>query len=269
MCASLYTNPKIDHDTIARYMFAPAILTGLRDTIILAVVSQAIGIALGLVLAIMRLSSNVVLTSVSQVYIWFFRGVPLLVQILIWGNFALLFRHIVVGLPMTDLSLTSWDTNDLITTFVAAILGLGLNEAAYMAEIVRAGISSVDEGQEEAAASLGISKAKILRHVTIPQSMRVIIPPTANQFISMIKATSLVYVIAGGGLLTVAQNISSQNLRVVELLVVASAWFLILTSITSIGQLYLERRFARGTSRPALPSALGRSLRPRRSGRGQ
>jgi polar amino acid transport system permease protein len=157
------------------------------------------------------------------------------VQILIWGNLALLFEHI-----------GPFPTNAVMTPFVASVLALGLNEAAYMAEIVRAGILAVDRGQYEASMALGMPRALALRRIILPQALRVIIPPAGNQFISLLKATSLVSVIAGGDLLTAAENISSANLHTIELMLVATFWYLVLTTITSVGQFFVERRLGRG-----------------------
>jgi polar amino acid transport system permease protein len=248
---SLYQNPNIDHGTISHYMFAAPILDGLRVTVSLAVASMIVATVLGTVLGLMRLSKNPVLSTISVFYVWVFRAVPLLVQILVWGNFALLFPRINIGIPFTDWTLASYDSNSVLTVYVAAIIGFGLHEAAYMAEIVRAGVMSVDEGQRDAAQCLGMGRLRILRHIVLPQAMRFIIPPTGNQFISVIKATSLVYVIAGGDLLTSAQNISATNLRVLELLLVASVWYLILVSLASWGQHHLEQHFGRGATRDA------------------
>jgi polar amino acid transport system permease protein len=246
---SLYRNSNIDHATIRHYLFSTPILDGLRVTVGLAITSMIVATFLGTLLGLMRLSKNPVLSTISVLYVWVFRAVPLLVQILVWGNFALLFPRITVGLPFTGWILASYDSNKLLTVYVAAVIGFGLHEAAYMAEIVRAGVMSVDEGQRDAAQCLGMGHVRILRHIIFPQAMRFIIPPTGNQFISVIKATSLVYVIAGGDLLTKAQNISALNLKVLELLVVASVWYLALVSLASWGQHYLEVYFGRGATR--------------------
>lgn len=243
---SLFMNPNVNHQAIRTFFLSPAILDGLVTTIELAVISQVIGIFLGLVIALLRLSKNPVAASVGWVYVWLFRGIPLLVQILIWGNFALFYQHIALGIPGTGLALFSWDTNTILTAFVASLLALSLNEAAYMAEIIRGGLLSVDHGQHEAARAIGLSPTQSLRKVVLPQVLRVIIPPTGNQFINMLKMTSLVSVIAGGDLLTQAQNISAANLRTMELLFVASGWYLAVTTVASIGQALLERRFSRG-----------------------
>jgi len=234
LALSVWRNPNIQHGVILQYQFAPAILQGLRTTVVLALLAAAIGVALGVLLAVMRLSASPVLRLASVFYTWLLRGTPLLVQILIWGNLALLFEHI-----------GPFRTNDLLTPFVASVVALGLNEGAYMAEIVRAGIIAVDRGQHDAALALGMSHPLAMRRIILPQALRVILPPAGNQFISLLKATSLVSVIAGGDLLTAAENISSANLHTIELMLVATFWYLVLTTITSLGQHYVERRLGR------------------------
>lgn len=227
-----------------RYQFAPAILSGLRTTLELAAVSGAMGLFLGIVLALMRLSPDVVLRAASVLYTWGFRGTPLLVQILFWGNLALLFKRVGLYIPFTGIALVSFSTNALITPFVASVLALGLNEAAYMAEIVRSGILAVDRGQIDAARALGMKSSSMMRRIVLPQALAIAIPPSVNQFTNLLKATSLVSVIAGGDLLTEAENISSANLHTIELLLVASFWFLAITSLSTIGQHLVERRLA-------------------------
>ena len=231
---SVFRNPNIRHGVIAQYQFAPAILRGLELTVVLALLAAAIGVVLGVVLAVMRISSSAILRVASAGYIWLVRGTPLLVQILIWGNLALLFEY-----------LGPFRTNDVMTPFVASVLALGLNEAAYMAEIVRAGILAVDRGQVDASLALGMTRALAMRRIILPQALRVIVPPAGNQFISLLKATSLVSVIAGGDLLTASENIASANLHTIELMLVATFWYLVLTTITSIAQHVAERRLGR------------------------
>jgi polar amino acid transport system permease protein len=231
---SVFRNPNIRHDVIAQYQFAPAILRGLQMTIVLALLAAAIGLVLGVVLAVMRISPSAILRVASAGYTWLVRGTPLLVQILIWGNLALLFEY-----------LGPFRTNDVMTPFVASVIALGLNEAAYMAEIVRAGILAVDRGQVDASLALGMTRGLAMRRIILPQALRVIVPPAGNQFISLLKATSLVSVIAGGDLLTAAENIASANLHTIELMLVATFWYLVLTTITSIAQHVAERRLGR------------------------
>jgi polar amino acid transport system permease protein len=211
---------------------------------------MALGIVLGIVLAVMRLSPNPLVSGSSWLYIWFFRGTPLLVQLLFWGFIAALFPRITLGVPFGGPAIIDVSALSLIPPFVAAILGLGLNEGAYMAEIVRAGMISVDEGQTEAAHSLGMSRLQTLRLIVVPQAMRVIIPPTGNETISMLKNTSLVIVLGSVfELLFATQQIYAANYETIPLLIVASIWYLAMTSVLYVGQYFIERRFGRGFSR--------------------
>ena len=260
---------KIAYSTIPGYLHNHIILIGLRNTIIISVLAQAIGIVLGVLFAVMRLSKNPVVSSVSWFYIWFFRGTPVLVQLIIWFNLSLAFATISIPIPFTNHFLLHESMNTFMTAFMAALLGLGLNEGAYMAEIVRAGILSVDEGQTEAAAALGMTRTLTMRRVILPQAMRVIIPPTGNEFINMLKTSSLAGVITYGELFQKAQVIYSAKLNNIELLFTISVWYLFLTSVASAIQYYIERRYARGSSR-ALPDTplqkLRKNLRPPRMG---
>lgn len=242
-------NKNIDFPTIGEYLFHPRILSGVQITIGVTLVSMASAAILAVILAAMRMSGNPVLMIFSALYVWAFRGTPLLVQIVIWGYFGLIFDQIVIGIPFTDIVFFSIATNTLITALTAGILALTLNEAAYSAEIVRSGMLSVDEGQREAAASLGMSPGYCFMHILLPQAMRVIIPPMGNQLISMIKNTSLLSLIAVLELYTQATQISAQNLRQVELLIVVSIWYLALVTTLSIPQYYLERHFGRGSTK--------------------
>ncbi|HEU5213758.1 MAG TPA: amino acid ABC transporter permease [Gaiellaceae bacterium] len=245
---SIATNPNFEWSIVGDWLFSRRVLDGLVVTIELTVLSMAIGIALGVVLAVMRLSPNPLVSGASFVYVWFFRATPVLVQILFWGNIAALYPQIHIGIPLGP-SFTSLDSNSVITVFWAGVLALGLNEAAYMAEIVRAGIISVDEGQTEAAQSLGMSRLLTMRRIVLPQAMRVIVPPTGNETISMLKTTSLVSVIAVSELLYTVQQIYAVNYQTIPLLIVASIWYLIITSILMTGQYYVERHFGRGATR--------------------
>ena len=235
---------------VRRFLFNHTILEGLRNTFILALAAQAVGIALGVIFAVMRLSKNPVLSITAWLYIWFFRGTPVLVQLIFWYyGVPAVFKHITITIPFTGVVLFSQGMAQFMTPFKAALLGLGLNEGAYMAEIVRAGIISVDEGQTEAALALGMTPALTMRRVVLPQAMRVIVPPTGNEFISMLKTTSLAEVVLYGELLRRSTEIYTTNNAVLELLAVASIWYLVLTTIATIGQYYVERRFARGRAR--------------------
>ena len=246
---SLAKNENLKYPIIAQFLFDWRIVNGVWLTITLTIVSMIVSTLIAIVIAAMRLSSNPVLTSISWVYIWLFRGTPLLVQVVLWGYLGLLYRKIIIGIPFTGITFVTLDTNTLIPALVAGFIALTLNQGAYSAEIVRAGMLSVDEGQREAAHSLGISAPATFRRILLPQAMRVIIPPMGNETISMLKNTSLLSVIAVLELYTQATLISSRNLYQVELLIVISVWYLTLTSILSIPQYYLERRYGRGFSR--------------------
>ena len=234
---------------VGRYLFGTLILRGIVVTLELTVLAMVIGVGLGIVLAVMRLSPNPVVSWVSWVYIWFFRGTPVLVQIFFWFNLNIVRKHIGLGFPGTPFFLDAGPTNSLINPFMAATLGLGLNEAAYMAEIVRAGIISVEQGQTEAAQALGMTRLLVMRRIVLPQAMRVIVPPTGNETISMLKTSSLAFVASVPELFTRSQQISQFTFAVVELAIVASIWYLAMTTILTIGQYFIERRFARGSTR--------------------
>src|SRR5256885_1546506 len=245
---SVATNPRFDWGTVGHYLFTSRVLDGIQITLELTVLAMLIGIVLGVILALMRLSPNPLLRSTSWFYIWFFRGTPVLVQILFWGFIAAVYPTIDLGIPFGP-SFIHIDSNTAITLFVAGMLGLGLNEGAYMSEIVRAGIISVDEGQTDAAQALGMTRLQTMRRIVLPQAMRVIIPPTGNETISMLKTTSLVSVIALADLLYAVELIYAQNYKEIPLLIVASIWYLVFTSVLTIGQYYIERYFGRGSSR--------------------
>lgn len=263
LASSIVVNPNLHWDIVVGNQFDRRILGGLWVTIQLTIVSMVLGVTLGALTAVMQLSDNPMLRAAAALYTWFFRGTPLLVQLIFWFNFALVFPQIGIGVPFGGPKLVEWQTNALITPFVAGMLGLTINEGAYMAEIVRAGIGAVHSGQREAAEALGMSHHQVLRRVILPQAMRVIIPPTGNQFISMLKTTSMVSVIAGADLLTVAQHIYLANFEVIAMLIVASIWYLLLTTIASTGQHFIEKRFNRGhDGRLALGRRVARDLLP-------
>jgi polar amino acid transport system permease protein len=246
---SIVTNHRFEWHVVGHYLFDPRILHGVVVTLELTVLSMVIGIVLGVIAAVMRLSPNPLISGASWVYVWFFRGTPLLVQLLFWNFIAALYPTIDLGIPFGP-SFIHLHANSVIKPFIAALLGLGLNEGAYMSEIVRAGIISVDEGQTEAAQSLGMGRLQIMRLIVLPQAMRVIIPPTGNETISMLKNTSLVIVLgAVFDLLFEAQTIYASNFKTIQLLVVASIWYLAMTSVAYVGQYFIERRFGRGFSR--------------------
>jgi polar amino acid transport system permease protein len=244
---SVANNPHFQWSVVGHYLFDGRVLRGVRITIELTIVAMAIGIAGGIVLAIMRLSPNRLVGGTSWLYIWFFRGTPLLVQIFFWYFAAELFPTIGIGIPFGP-AFFHLHANAVLKPFVVSILALGLNEAAYMAEIVRAGIISVDRGQYDAAASLGMTRLLMMRRVVLPQAMRVIVPPTGNEAISMLKNTSLVSIIAYTELFYTVQLIYSVNYKTIPLLIVASIWYLAMTSVMYVGQYFIERRFGRGFS---------------------
>jgi polar amino acid transport system permease protein len=245
MVKSLLTNPRFRWGVVGEYIVSTPILEGLRLTLILTVVAQLLGIVIGIVLAIMRLSSNRVLARAAWIYIWFFRGTPLLVQLIFWYNISALYPEIAFGIPFGP---TFWqgNANELITPFAVAILGLALNEGAYMAEIVRGGIAGIDRGQSESAKALGMTHMQTLRRIILPQAVKVIIPPTGNQTILMLKTTSLVSVLALADLLYTAQTIYARTFETMPLLLVASLWYLVITSVLTFGQYFLERHFTEG-----------------------
>jgi polar amino acid transport system permease protein len=249
---SFAVNKNFGWHLVGQYLFDSRVLHGVLVTIELTVLAMVIGIVLGVLLAIMRLSPNPIISGASWLYIWFFRGTPLLVQILFWYDIGDLFpppKGISLGVPFGPSVIHYTHANSLITPFVAALLALAINEGAYMAEIVRAGFISVPEGQTDAAQSLGMSRLQTLWRIVLPQAMRVIIPPTGNETISMLKNTSLISVTAFAELLYATQEISDVNFQPIPLLIVASIWYLALTSILYVGQYFIERRFGRGFSR--------------------
>ena len=259
---SIATNKRFQWAVVRHYFRSNQILHAILVTIELTVLAMVIGIVLGTVLAVMRLSPNPLVSSASWLYIWFFRGTPVLVQILFWYNIAALYPRLSLGIPFGP-QFVHFSANTLIKTFVAGVLALGLNEGAYMAEIVRAGIISVEEGQTEAAQSLGMTRLQTMRRIVLPQAMRVIIPPTGNETISMLKTTSLVSVIALAPpeLLGSVQEVYDRTYQVIPLLLVASIWYLIVTTVLTVGQYYLERYFGRGATRELPETPLQRFRR--------
>lgn len=246
LVVSVARNENLDFAVVAQNMFEPVVLGGVGLTLLLTFVSMAVGILVGVIAAIARLSPNPVLRSVSAGYVWFFRGTPVLVQLIFWFNIGIIFPRLGIGIPFTDVTFWSVPINDVITPLNAAILGLGLNSGAYIAEIIRAGILSVSKGQVDAAYALGMSRRLTMRRIVLPQSVPIVIPPLSNEFIGMLKYSALASVIAVQELLGSVENIYSRNLRVLELLIVASIWYLIITTFFTFIQRLLERRFSRG-----------------------
>jgi polar amino acid transport system permease protein len=247
---SVLTNPNYEWDVVAKYFTHESIIRGIGITLFLTAVSMIVGSAIGLVLALMRDSKNKPVAAVALGYISFFRGTPMLVQLIFWFNFAALYPNLSLGVPFT-----SWqyqlDTNTLISPLTAAIIGLTLNEAAYMAEVIRGGFAAVDKGQIEAADSLGMSFSTKLRAVLLPQIMPAVLPPTGNQLISMLKGTSLVSVLGVADLLQSAQLIYARTYETIPLLIVASLWYLAMTILLGIPQSMIERHYGRSDRRPA------------------
>ena len=241
----LITNPNFEWDVVAEWLFAPSIIQALWTTLWLAAVSMVIGVVLGVVFAVMKMSNNRLLRSVADAYLWFFRGTPLLVQLIFWFNLAALVPTLSIGIPFGGPDLVSWETNDLITPLTAAILGLSLNEGAYMAEVIRGGLLSVGRGQREAAKAYGMTETTALRRVVLPQAMRSIIPPTGNQLISMVKATAMVSVIAMHDLLYTVQAVYNRTFQTIPLLLVAVIWYLVVVSILSFIQHHVENYYGK------------------------
>ncbi|HEV7419460.1 MAG TPA: amino acid ABC transporter permease [Mycobacterium sp.] len=243
------TNDAYGWATYRKYLFDQRISEGAWNTIQLTIYSMALAVVLGVLLAVMRLSPNPVFKSVSWVYLWIFRGTPVYVQLVFWGLFPTLYKNIQLGIPFGP-SFFHLNLQSLSIYFILAIVGLGLNEAAYLAEIIRAGISSVPEGQSEASTALGMSWLMAMRRTVLPQAMRVIIPPTGNEFISMLKTTSLVTAVPyTADLYGRARDIAGVNFQPIPLFMVGATWYLAITSILMVGQYYLERYFSRGASR--------------------
>ncbi|WP_437616476.1 amino acid ABC transporter permease [Erwinia sp. V71] len=245
---SMLNNPRFEWGVIAASFTETSILQGVLMTLKLTAISVIFGFAGGTVLALMRLSSNPVLIAVSWTYTWFFRGVPMLVQLFLWYNIAALYPNISLSLPFFG-EVWSASANDLISPFSAAVIALVMHQSAYAAEIVRAGIQSVGNGQIEAAKALGYRPAQIFRHTVLPQAMRAILPPAGNEVIGQLKTTAVVSVISLQDVLYSAQIIYQRTYEVIPLLLVATLWYLVMTSLLSIGQYYVERYFSRSTIR--------------------
>jgi polar amino acid transport system permease protein len=251
------TNEAYGWSTFGKYLFDERISSGVIVTLELTILSMILAIVLAVILAVMRLSPNPVFRSVSWVYLWIFRGTPVYVQLVFWGLVPTIYKNIQLGIPFGPTFFTL-NIQDLSLYFLLAVIGLGLNEAAYLAEIIRAGISSVPEGQSEASTALGMSWLMTMRRTVLPQAMRVIIPPTGNEFIGQLKTTSLVAAVPYTfDLFGRQRDISAVLFQPIPLLLVAAAWYLLITSILMVGQFYLERYFSRGASRKLTAKQLG------------
>lgn len=253
--SSLATNQRWEWSVVAQYLTWPSVLQGLWATLRLTAVAAILGFGLGTVLALMRLSRSPLLQWVSWAYTWVFRSVPLILQLLLWYNLAYLYPTLSLGIPFGP-DFTEFNTLSVINKFGAAVLGLGLSQAAYSAEIIRAGILSVDQGQHEAAAALGIPRSRQSLRIVLPQAMRTIVPTSVNEIIGLVKGTSVVYVLAYGELFYTIGVIYGRNLKVVPLLMVAAIWYLIITTVITIVQFYVERHYAKGAVRTLPPTPL-------------
>ena len=264
MVAVVFTNPNFQWKVVGKYLFSKEILDGVKLTIELTVSAMAIGVTLGIIAALMRRSDNRLVSGAATFYIVAFRGTPALVQLIFWYNLAALFPRITLGIPLFGPDWVSINANAIITPMVAANLGLGLCEGAYMAEIVRAGIMSVDAGQREAGMALGLTRAQTMRRIILPQALRVIVPPTGNQIIGMLKLSSLASVITVTELLSASELIYTRTYETIPLLIVASIWYVTLTSLLTLVQRLIERRLGRSVLDTA---NVGLWLWPRRGAR--
>ncbi|WP_298397611.1 amino acid ABC transporter permease [Sphingobium sp.] len=242
----ILVNPGFQWPVVADFMLDPTVLEGVGMTIKLTILVMMIGMVIGVPIAVMNVSQSRLLKLCGGAFIWFFRGVPPLVQLVFWYNLASLFPDLMLGIPFGGPKFFSVSSTDAISSFGAAMLGLGLVEAAYMAEIVRGGLVAVDPGQVEASKALGHGPFQTLRMVILPQAMKVIIPPTGNQFIGALKFTSLASVAALGELMHSVELVYSNNFQIVPLLIVAALWYVIMVSILTVGQHFLERHYSRG-----------------------
>ncbi|MGW3111749.1 amino acid ABC transporter permease [Streptomyces sp. NPDC001091] len=256
----LATNPVWEWRVFGDYVLSETIVQAVWVTLQLTAYATVLGFLLGTVLAFMRLSHSPVLQTVAWTYIWVFRSIPMIVQLVFWFNLSALYERLGIGVPFGPV-FWSVDSDSLIGTIGAAVIGLTLHQAAYAAEIVRGGVLSVDSGQREAAAALGIPRLRQIRRIVLPQAMRAILPTAGNEIIGLLKGTSVVYVMAIGELFYQVQVVYGRNGRVIPLLLVATAWYVLLTSLLSIAQYYVERRYARGADRTPPPTPLQRARR--------
>ena len=256
LLARAFWKGDIAWEYVGQNLFTRAVMAGVGNTIIMTFCAMIVGIVLGVVAAIMRMSDNPVLRGISVGYIWLFRGTPALLQLLLWFNLALIFP--TIGIP----GLWSLRTVDVMTPFVAALLGLGIQQGAYTAEVVRAGLLSIDKGQMEAAQSIGMTKLRATLKIVLPQAMRVIVPPIGNETIGMVKLTSLASVIQYSEVLKNVEDIYYVNSRVIELLIVAAIWYMVVVTTLSIAQIYIERHFSKGWGRrdPGAQQAANQAL---------
>ncbi|MEZ0165296.1 amino acid ABC transporter permease [Kineococcus sp. LSe6-4] len=263
---ALVTNPAWEWPTVGQFLFSATILESMWLTVRLTLVGTAIGLVLGTVLALMRMSHNPLLKAVSFTYISVFRSVPLILQLLFWYNLAILYTVIGFGIPFGP-QFWTFPTQDLVGPLTAAFLGLGLHQAAYFAEIVRSGFLAVDPGQREAAAALGIPRVRQFWRIQLPQALRIIVPTTGNEVIGLLKGTSVVYVMALPELFYQVQVVYNRTGRVIPLLLVAAVWYVVLTTVLSVLQWLVERYYGRGSSRADTPLPFLQLLRSARAAR--
>lgn len=237
-------NPNIKWPVVGQFLLDAAILEGLLGSLELTAWSMVFATSIAVVIAVMRLSESRIISGFAAGYVFIFRGIPLIVLLILVGNLGLFFKSFTLAVPFTDIVLVSVRTKDVMTPFLASVIGLSLAGSGYMAEIVRGGLLSVSRGQREAATALGCTPMMTLRWIVLPQALKVLIPPMGNELVSMLKATAIVSVIAGGDLLTAAVGISGVNYRTIELLIVATIWYLLVITALSIGQVFVERRSA-------------------------
>lgn len=237
----------LDFGAVWEFLFSSTILTGAKNTIVLAILSQFLGMCIGVLLAIFRRSGNPVISGLASGYVWVFRGTPLLIQLLFWFNAVpMAFPNLHISVPFVGTELFNMPTTGIMTAFTAALIGLALNEGAYYSEIVRSGINGVGDGQIKAARALGLTSGQTFSRVVLPQALRIVIPATGNQFILVLKNTSLAFVVTYTELLGSASQVYSVNYKIMELLIVASLWYLLFTSLANVGQHYIEKRVRRG-----------------------
>lgn len=246
----VFTNAGFEWSVVGEYLFHPSVLGGVLMTLELTVLVMAIGSAIGIAIAVMRMSGDPLLAFVAHSFVWFFRGTPVLIQLVFWYNLATLFPDISLGVPFGGPKFYEISSTIAISSFTAAMLGLGLNEAAYMAEIIRAGLLSVDPGQAEAAKALGYRPVQTFFKIVLPQAMKAIIPPTGNQLIGTLKFTSLASTVALYELMHSVEVIYARTFQTVPMLIVAALWYLFLVSILSVLQYFVERHFSRGLRQP-------------------
>ena len=257
---NMLTNPRWQWGVIRSNLFSPPIVSGAENTIKITIFAMAIGVILGILLAVMRLSPNQVLSSAAWLFIWFFRGTPVYLQLTFWYAISSLFPTFSLGVPFGP-EFVHLSANTIITPLVAGLLGLGLNEGAYYAEIVRAGILSVDHGQFEAAQSIGMRRETLMRKIVLPQAMRVIVPPTGNELNNMLKTTSLLVVVTYPELMYQTTNDAARTFEAIPFYVGACMWYLFMTTLLTIGQFYVERYYARGSSYALPPTPIQRMRR--------